>query len=388
MQTDLVRQPSIVPMAAATGSPPPVIYGVLFDEKLMEWPGRNQLMRSLARHTTVILLQESVRGRTLRLPQQPRIEPLDDGLMVVRNAMDARASRLGRRIPRAAALADGRWLRTALQRCDLRDPLLWLTVPDPRLALGVSASRLLYDCMDPNFLPTGQSDHDRRELALARRAKVVFASADSLYRRMLSVNPNTHLLNNAAPVTPPAAGPRPVELHGRTGPVIGYLGTLDWRFDVEHVHSAALALPDFTFALVGRVNRDQEQRVAPLRGLPNVLLPGEVSLAEGDAWVNAFDVGLIPFVPGAMNDAINPVKMFMYLSVGLPVVSTNIAECRALSHVAAANSFETFAAAIARAVAEDNVVARDRRRKFAAENTWDTRAREAVDILRASNLWG
>lgn len=385
MHPDLETRPDI---ARVTHSdPPPVIYGVMFDEKLMDWPGRNQLMRSLARHTTVVLLQASARGSAFRLPERPRIEPLEDGLVVVRSALDARNGRLGRRVPGLTAALDGRWLRTELARHGLHNPLLWLTVPDPNLARGFPDHRLVYDCIDPNYLPGEQAKHDDREILLARRSRLVFASADKLLERMRSVNPNTHLLNNAAPVRPPAPGARPAALGAANKPVVGYLGTIDWRFDVEHVLAAASVLTDYTFALVGRVNPDQEVRVAPLRQLPNVLLPGEAILDEGDAWVNVFDVGLIPFTPSPTNDAINPVKMFMYLAVGLPVVATDIAECRRAAYVETADSPAAFVSAITKAIAEDDEAARRRRREHAARNTWDSRAREAVGILRTNGLW-
>src|SRR5439155_6779412 len=109
----------------------------------------------------------------------------------------------------------------------------------------------------------------------------------------------------------------------------------------------ARRLPQYTFALVGRVNWDQEDRVRPLRSLPNVILPGAVSVEEGRTYTAAFDVGLIPFLPGTVGDAINPVKMYMYLVAGKPVVTTWIRECRRHApYVAAAQTHEQFAAAI------------------------------------------
>jgi glycosyltransferase involved in cell wall biosynthesis len=368
--------------------PPTIIFGVMLGDQLMAWPGRNQLMKSLAKHTRVVLLQASAEsGRRARLPRRPHLDELDDGLFVLRDAFDARTHRLGRRAAPLAAALDGRWLTTEVRRLGPGEPLLWLTVADPVLSMGVPRQRLIYDCMDPNFLPGGQQEHDRQELALAARAAVSFASATSLLERMRTVNPKSFLLPNAAPVSPPTALGRPAALAGRPGPVAGYLGTVDWRFDVDHVLAAATALPEVTFAVVGRINADQESRVAPLRDLANVLLPGPVSLAEGDDWIGCFDVGLIPFIPGPMNDAINPVKMFMYLAAGLPVVSTAVAECVANPWVDAANSPQQFAAAISRAMTASTPVGRRDRRAFAARNTWDNRADSAIEILENERLW-
>jgi hypothetical protein len=242
--------------------------------------------------------------------------------------------------------------------------------------------------MDPNFLPHRQAEFDRDEFSLARRATVVFASARTLFERMSSVNPHTYLLPNAAPVRSDEADAeftRPAGLAGRTGAVVGYLGTIDWRFDADHVKAAACAMPDVTFALVGRVNADQEEKVADLRALSNVVMPGQVDATEGDAYVGAFDVGIIPFTPSSMNDAINPVKMYMYLAAGLPVVSTWISECRENPFVEAARSPADFVDRVKASLVDDSASVR-RRVEYATNNTWTQRAAAAAQILSTHGL--
>src|SRR5690606_1310499 len=117
-------------------------------------------------------------------------------------------------------------------------------------------------------------------------------------------------------------------LVGRDVPVVGYMGTFDSRVDMALLLSAAEALPGLTFALPGRVNGDCEAVAGELRALPNVVMPGPVDFEEGESYAANFDVGLIPFRPGRIGDAINPVKMWMYLARGTPVVGTDTAEMR------------------------------------------------------------
>jgi glycosyltransferase involved in cell wall biosynthesis len=370
--------------------PPAIVFGVLLDETLMAWPGRNQLMAAMAKHTQVILLQKSAGARPLSRPRRPRLERLDGDLWVARDAFNLTTRRGSRRLGNLAPMADGYQLRSALAEFGVRSWLLWLTVPDPRLSHGVPDERLVYDCMDPNFLPDHEAEFNRNEFALANRARVVFASARVLHERMRKVNANAYLLPNAAPVPTTAALvslPRPAGLENRAGPIVGYLGTIDWRFDAETMTQTARALPDITFAIVGRINKDQMAKVAALRQLPNVVMPGQVSIEDGEAYVSAFDVGLIPFTPTAMNDAINPVKMHMYLAYGKPVVSTWIAECRANPWVTATSTPAEFAAAIQRLVTTLDTGAAERRREQALRNTWEHRARSAIQVLAQHNLW-
>lgn len=363
----------------------PIVYGVVWHEVDLTWPGRNQLIQSLSRFTPVVFLEAAHRNRRFEIPR-PRLEEVDEQTFVLRNALSARTLPRAGRLP-GAAHVDAAWLRSALRGKGLADFTYWLTVAEPRMLTAMPRNKLVYDCMDPNFLPERQRRFDRDESLLASKAQLTFASAQVLHERMLRINPRSVLLPNAASLSTLQAArsgslTRPPLLEGVTGPVAGYLGTLDWRFDATSVEAAARALPDCTFAIVGRINREQESAVQGLRGLPNVILPGQVSAAEGDAYAAAFDVALIPFKQSPMNDAINPVKMYNYLILGKPVVATSVEECRRNPFVTTADTAAEFASAVAQALHPQGPAAMQERIEFALANTWDVRAEQAWDELR------
>jgi len=209
---------------------------------------------------------------------------------------------------------------------------------------------------------------------------------------MVGVNRKTCLLPNAcardtllAVANSPDALPEP--LRGRPRPIVGCLGTYDWRVDVEALRAAALRSPEYTFALVGRVNGDQEARLAPLRSLQNIVMPGAVTYEEGHRYCAAFDIGIIPFIAGEMGDGINPVKMYMYLAMGKPVVSTWLRECvRHGAYVCAARDAAGFADTVPRAITEDSKARAAARKAFAGRNRWEDRAVEAIERLRVEGL--
>ena len=359
-----------------------IVFGALHTRVDAAWPSRNQLMTELSARIPVVLLEQAPPSRALLDLSRPRVEPLSGDMWVMRNAYALRTRRLGRRLSRATAYLDGRWARRALAEAGFDDFVLWLMEPNVPLAYGLRRERLAYDCIDPNFVPEHQSVFDKAEAAVARRARVVFATAKTLQRRMQRFNNDVTLLPNAAPVARAHLVPatRPVDLPD--GPVVGYLGTIDWRFEPDSVGAAARALPHVTFVLAGRVNADQSDRLNELISMPNVVFPGALDTDEGDAYVASFDVGIIPFTPGEMNDAINPVKMFMYLAAGLPVVSTWIAECRDNPHVNAAHDPYEFAELVRDALNDNDPAKVAARRAFAASNTWAHRAEAAIAVLR------
>lgn len=372
--------------------PLPIVYA--FAGRYDMTPARQQyLMNAMAAHTKVFFLNmPRITGRRFeRL--RPTTERITESLTVVHDAFGFRLSRGSRHIRKIASAIDGRWLRRVLHEQGVRDYVLWLSAALPEVLPGLSTSRFVYDCIDPCFVQGEEERVLAKESALARKATLVFASAESLVENLKPVNPNTHLLMNACAFDEykPGSGSGaslPAQLSGRPRPCIGYMGTVDWRLDVETLVAAARALPNATFAIVGRINADQETRIAELRKLPNVLITGAVSAEEGHRFVAAFDIGLVPFLGGAMGDGVNPVKMWMYLAAGKPVVTTWMRECRRYApYVRAARDPQEFAQFLRDELAGNDAAARTARLAFAQQHTWEKRAEEAVGHFRRSKLW-
>ncbi len=363
-----------------------IVYGWL-GENWSKGLGRGRLMWSLARMLPVILLDQGASSSE----KEPHVDQLAPNLYVLRNAMRLRYSRIGKRIAPIAAWLDGRPFHRALRRAGFDNYIYWLSANDPRMLLSMSLDRLVYDCIDPCFLPQFQKKFDRNEAAIAAKARMVFCTAHVLHQRMLKLNPRSFILPNACDIETYHAcqspeTPLPPLLAGRRHPFIGYMGTVDWRFDAATVTAVARQRPECTFVIVGRVNQDQECNVRELRSLPNVVIAGAAGYDEGHAYAKAFDLGIIPFIPGPMNDAINAVKSFMYLAAGKPIVSTWLAECVRNPLVKATHTPEEFAEAIRHELASDTAAARQARIAFALEKTLDQRAEQAVDIMREQGV--
>lgn len=363
-----------------------------------QWlPGGNGrhdgLMEALAGHVRVIYAQPpKFSGALMEFPR-PKIERARENFWLLHNAFGVRLSRVGRRLGRAGAIIDGAWLRQALSENGVSTYAWWDSCPDPRTHWGIPPERLIYDCIDPCFVEAHQPEMGRAERISARKARVVFATAETLLERMKGFGANAHLLPNGChekdyhPSVLSGCA-LPVPLQGRSGPVVGFMGTVDWRFDAQTVTAAATALPEFTFCIAGRVNADQEARVAELRRLPNTIFPGGVSHEDGVAYTAHCDVAIIPFLPGPMGDAINPCKMYMYMMAGKPIVSTWTRECaRHAPYVMAARTSEEFIAAIKAAVGDDSPERRARRTQFAMQNRWEDRADSAIQVLTQAGLF-
>jgi hypothetical protein len=119
---------------------------------------------------------------------------------------------------------------------------LWTFLPNVAAYTDLGQSLLVYYCVD-NWLHMAGADGDGQELdalerELCRRADLVFATSRYLVDAKRRINPETHLASHgvdhahfAAALDPHgAAAP---ELADVTGPVLGVVGLIDGRVDVE-----------------------------------------------------------------------------------------------------------------------------------------------------------
>lgn len=154
------------------------------------------------------------------------------------------------------------------------------------------------------------------------------------------------------------------------GPVIGYYGALAAWFDFGLLAEVARQRPDWTFVLVGDVFVDD---LGGLDQLPNVRLEGPRPYAQMPLYLHHFDVCLIPFRLYNVTHAVDPVKLYEYLSAGKPVVSVPLEEIRHYGeHVYFASDAPAFVEQIARAL-EEPASHRAARVALARDNTWQQR---------------
>lgn len=360
-----------------------VVFGTLLHDLEEDWPGRNQLVLAMRHDRDVVLLGASPGGRRALLDVRPRVHARSDGVLRVANCFPLSGRPKLAPVARALARLEGAALRRLLRREGIDRYVVWLTMPGRHLAEGRGPNRVLYDCADPSFRSDDDPVYDRAEEHDVRTADVVLATAHTLLARVSRWNPRAHLVPNATARYEAGAEWAPNQ-DRRT---VGYVGTVDRRFDAAAVADAARALPDWSFVVVGRVNDPADPKVAGLVALPNVEVTGPLPEAAARQRLAAFTVGLIPFTPRPMNDAINSVKMFDFLAYGMPVAALDTVENRANKFVHVAEWPGALAETIDRAWAEDTPELRAERRLWASRNTWETRAAEATRIITEEGLF-
>ncbi len=239
---------------------------------------------------------------------------------------------------------------------------------------------LVYDRIDLHAgFPGVPAAIETVEARLIRQADLVCATAGLLAERPREVSPQVLLLPNG------------VDLEGFPGPVarderdrattIGYVGALGPWFDVEAVEAAARALPGWRFRLAGQV---EDPDVAALAGLPNLETLGEIPFGDVPGFLSGLDVALVPFRDLPLTRAVDPVKLYEALAMGLPVVARRLPETARWSEplVYLYDDPEGFVRQVRRAVAEQSPEIARERRRVAEGESWDRRASTLLASVR------
>lgn len=254
-------------------------------------------------------------------------------------------------------------------------------------ARSLRDSRLVYDRMDfHQGFGTFSDDLIESERALMAEADLTVVSSDWLDRDSAQWTRRRVLIRNGADYDHFAECPDRVYRDAGGRRVIGYYGAIANWMDLELVGEVAGRFENCSVLLIGH---DQVGARKKLARYSNVQLLGEVAYGRLPFYLYGFDVCLLPRRILPLTEAMNPVKLYEYVSAGRPVVAIDLPELEQFGDlVYTATSPRGFLAAVASALAEspdDQVVAR--RRAFAAQQTWSHRTArliEAVESLPAT----
>jgi glycosyltransferase involved in cell wall biosynthesis len=250
---------------------------------------------------------------------------------------------------------------------------------------------VVYDCIDelavhvprPELAPLFRDWEER----LIRRIDGAVVTAQALGDGLRARRPDLRvaLIRNGVDVerfqSLAASTPRPVDVPILGRPVVGFVGALYEWIDWELIRDTARQAPELEFVFVGP--RDRRAAGTCLAGLPNVRLLGPRPYDRVPAYLDAFDVCWVPFKQNAVGQAANPVKIYEYLALGKPVVTTPVADTESFGTLVQVARTPGEMAAQLRAAAGAAPTSAPARIEFARRNSWQVRAREYVAFLAA-----
>jgi glycosyltransferase involved in cell wall biosynthesis len=313
------------------------------------------------------------RGRTA--PPQQIIEP---------RVLPWHGNRFASALNRVSLKRD---IRAALKRAAIRDGDFVMITGSPPSApvIGECGERFsIYFCMDDFLLLPGTSPRmiGPLEQELLRRVDAVVATAQRLVEtKVCATGVGFHLpqgVNYQHFATDQAV---PAELRDLPRPIIGFAGGVGPAVHVETLHAISTAIPHGSVVLVGPVTLPRESLRAP-----NIHVFGPRPYEELPAYVQAFDVGIIPYIENDWTRTVDSLKLLEYLAAGIPVVASPLPEMRKHSGaILSADLGASFAAAVKRNLESSGSARGAAARAYAARHSWEHRAEALLGIV--ADLW-
>jgi len=165
-------------------------------------------------------------------------------------------------------------------------------------------------------------------------------------------------------------------------PIIGYYGALASWFDYKLVKSIAELRKDWNIVLIGW-DYDGSLAKSGIKKFKNIHIINSVEYKRLPLYAQWFDVCTIPFLINDVTESTSPVKLFEYMALGKPIVTTPMPECKKYASVIIAkNEGKDFVEKIEEGLKdkEDKKYMR-LLEKEALENTWEGKVIDIKELL-------
>jgi hypothetical protein len=245
-----------------------------------------------------------------------------------------------------------------------------------QLGAWPAASLNVFDMVDDYATFTDDPDLRARirrwEAEAIDRANLVTATHPRILEKAVKRGADAVLVPNGTNVDH-FAKPRqaPDELKGLPRPIAGYVGgTESHRLDYNLVVEMAHLLPEASFVFIGPAGPELRRAVV---SLPNVHVLGFRDYRDLPGYVQAFDVGLLPFKTNVHMAHVDPLKLYEYWAAGIGAVATPFGALGPrLGTLAVAATPEEFARAITE-MAGMKEAGREARLLLARRGDWTVR---------------
>lgn len=166
--------------------------------------------------------------------------------------------------------------------------------------------------------------------------------------------------------------------------IIGYYGAFASWFDYDMIRYLAENRPDYNIVLIG-TKYDDSMEKSKIEKMNNVYFLGSKDYKILKNYADKFNVCTVPFIINDITKATSPLKIFEYMALGKPIVTTAMDECKKYKSIFIANNNEEFVELIDKVLnlkEEKNFEYFKTLKKEALENTWESKSRAIIELLK------
>jgi glycosyltransferase involved in cell wall biosynthesis len=244
---------------------------------------------------------------------------------------------------------------------------------------------MIYDCMDELSQFKGASQQLRaQEEFLIKEADLIFTGGKSLYEAKSKLSSNVHCFPSSVDVAHFKKGSNgadiPLDIVEIPEPIIGYIGVIDERINLNLIHETARALPEISFVMIGPLAKIDD------RDLPrehNIYYLGMKSYNELPHYLERIKISMMPFALNEATEFISPTKTLEYMAAGKPIISTAIKDVtRDYSHIIdIVNDSTEFENAINNILSHDKTLDSVKYQEILTRTSWDATTEKMLHLI-------
>lgn len=166
--------------------------------------------------------------------------------------------------------------------------------------------------------------------------------------------------------------------------IVGYYGAMAKWFDYDLLKYAAEQLPDVEFVLIGKLY-DESFTQSGVGKVSNIHFIGPVPYQQIPQYASNFDICTIPFQVNSITNATSPLKLFEYMALKKPVLTTAMLESSKYQSVNIAADAEDFVRKVSMLLEytpERNPEYYELLKKEAEDNMWSKKADSILQMLQ------
>lgn len=167
-------------------------------------------------------------------------------------------------------------------------------------------------------------------------------------------------------------------------PIIGYYGAFASWFDYDMVKNLAKNRTKYNIVLIGTKYDDTLEK-SKIEDLDNIYFLGSRDYKILKNYASKFDVCTVPFLINDITEATSPLKIFEYMALGKPIVTTAMNECKKYKSIFIANNSKEFIELVDKALSlneQNDMEYYKKLKQEALENTWESKVKEIVNLLK------
>lgn len=253
--------------------------------------------------------------------------------------------------------------------------------------------KVLYEYVDEISPDISQREipeetYKKHEFILKNKKYQIITTADKLYQEVYGIRKSKNMISSCNGVDyshwkidkSQNIIPNDLkEIVESKKPLIGYYGAIAPWLDYELVEKILKKRPKYQIIFIGQILNSSFDENA-FNEYTNFHFLGAKDYYKLNTYANHFDVCMIPFVVNGITESTSPIKLFEYMALNKPIVTTDLVECRKYDSVIIGKNHDDFIEKIDFALQmkkDQNYI--NLLDNEALENTWKSKTK---DILK------